>query len=277
MATASTLYNVASLTKPIAAEVILRLASEGKLSLDEPVANSWIDPDLSADPRHRSLTPKLCLQHRTGLPNWRWGGDNKLRFQSDPDERFGYSGEGYDYAARFAQAKLGESFVELANRYVFQPIGMQDASFVRRPWFAGRVAMPSGPAGLFGDPQMFDTWSAADNLYATTADFALFLVSVMKSEGLTPQLARARLTPESNVPNMGCADDGDRTTCPRSAGSGLGWMVFDYGNAAVVMHTERDWGENAVAFFVPKRNLGVVILTNGAKGMRVIREVVSVL
>jgi CubicO group peptidase (beta-lactamase class C family) len=36
-ATEKTLYNVASLTKPISAELILRLASAGKMSLDEPI------------------------------------------------------------------------------------------------------------------------------------------------------------------------------------------------------------------------------------------------
>lgn len=276
-ATGDTLYNVASLTKPIAAEVILRLAAAGKFSLDESVADSWVDPDLSADPRHRALTPRLCLQHRTGLPNWRWGGDNKLRFHDSPDERFGYSGEGYDYAARFAQSRLGESFIELANRHVFEPIGMRDTSFVRRPWFAGRVAVPMGPAGSFGEPHVFDTWSAADNLYATISDYALFVVSVMKAEGLTPEIASARFHPDRVEPNMGCADDGDRTTCPQTAGVGLGWMVFDYGKESVVMHTGRDWGENAIAFFVPERNFGVVVLTNGAKGMSVIREVAAVL
>jgi CubicO group peptidase (beta-lactamase class C family) len=124
---------------------------------------------------------------------------------------------------------------------------------------------------------VFDTWSAADNLYATVSDYALFLVSVMKAEGLTPEIARARLHPDRTEPDMGCADDDDRTTCPRAAGVGLGWMVFEYGKETVVMHTGRDWGENAIAFFVPERKFGVVVLTNGSKGMSVIREVAAVL
>jgi len=49
-ATVSTPYNLASLTKPLTAEVILRLVSAGKLSLDEPMDRYWSDPDLSRNP-----------------------------------------------------------------------------------------------------------------------------------------------------------------------------------------------------------------------------------
>ncbi|WP_415206732.1 serine hydrolase domain-containing protein [Rudaea sp.] len=93
-ATGQTLYNVASLTKPVSAEVILRLASAGKLSLDEPMSAYWIDPDLKDEPWSKLLTPRLCLSHQTGFANWRYQTDGKLKFQWQPGTRTGYSGEG---------------------------------------------------------------------------------------------------------------------------------------------------------------------------------------
>lgn len=82
-ATITTLYNIASLTKPLTAEVVLRLASKGEISLDEPMYPFWIDPDLTKDDRNQRLTPRLALSHRTGLPNWR---DPKtgLTFEREP-------------------------------------------------------------------------------------------------------------------------------------------------------------------------------------------------
>ena len=68
-ATVSTPYNLASLTKPLTAEVILRLVSVRKLSLDEPMEHYWSDPDLVHDPRCMKLTVRLALSHRTGFPN----------------------------------------------------------------------------------------------------------------------------------------------------------------------------------------------------------------
>ena len=71
-ATLKTLYNVASLTKPISAEIILRLASAGKLSLDEPLSTHWVDPDVRDNAWQKLLTPRLCLSHQTGFSNWRF-------------------------------------------------------------------------------------------------------------------------------------------------------------------------------------------------------------
>ena len=70
-ATEKTLYNLASLTKPITAETVLRLASAGKLSLDESMSPFWLDPDIKDDPWSKLLTPRLCLSHQTGFANWR--------------------------------------------------------------------------------------------------------------------------------------------------------------------------------------------------------------
>ena len=140
-----TLYNIASMTKSISAEVILRLASDDALLLDEPMSAYWLDPDIKNDPRHAKLTPRISLTHRTGFANWRRMTDDKLMFQFEPGEQSGYSGEGYNYVARFAEQKMRRSFEELAQAYVFDPLGMADASYIKRDWFEGRVAVPQGP------------------------------------------------------------------------------------------------------------------------------------
>ena len=69
-ATAATMFNVASLAKPVTAEVAMRLVSSGVISLDESMATHWVDADIANDPRHKLLTPRIALSHQTGLPNW---------------------------------------------------------------------------------------------------------------------------------------------------------------------------------------------------------------
>ena len=76
-ATSTTMFNVASLAKPITAEVAMRLISAGKISLDESISDAWIDPDIANDPRHKKLTPRLLLSHQTGFPNWRFQNKDK--------------------------------------------------------------------------------------------------------------------------------------------------------------------------------------------------------
>lgn len=133
-----TLYNVASLTKPITAEVILRLASNDRLSLDEPMAPFWTDPDIKDNPWSRLLTPRICLSHQTGFTNWRYQTKGVLTFQWQPGAKTGYSGEGFDYVARFAEKKTGQPW---AQRYVFDEIGMHD-TFTRRA-IGGPVGRPN--------------------------------------------------------------------------------------------------------------------------------------
>ncbi|MGB6194458.1 MAG: serine hydrolase domain-containing protein, partial [Terracidiphilus sp.] len=60
-ATGKTLYNLASLTKPITAETVLRLASAGKLSLDESMSPFWLDPDIKDDPLEQIADATVVL------------------------------------------------------------------------------------------------------------------------------------------------------------------------------------------------------------------------
>ena len=99
-ATTETLFNIASLTKPIVAETALRLASAGEIDLNEALAEHWVDPDIAANEWHLLLTPEITLRHRTGFTNWRYETDDVLTFQWQPDTNTGYSGEGLDYSCK---------------------------------------------------------------------------------------------------------------------------------------------------------------------------------
>jgi hypothetical protein len=67
----NTIWNVASMTKPITAIVALKLISAGKWDLDEPVYKYYTDPDIANDPRAKLLNTRIILSHQTGFPNWR--------------------------------------------------------------------------------------------------------------------------------------------------------------------------------------------------------------
>ena len=118
----NTLFNVASLTKPITAVVVLKLVSQGKWNLDEPLNNYWIDPDIKNDSRTKLLTTRHILSHQTGFPNWR---DGKLEFMFTPGTQYQYSGEGYEYLRKALVSKFKKSLNELASELIFKPLEMQ--------------------------------------------------------------------------------------------------------------------------------------------------------
>jgi CubicO group peptidase (beta-lactamase class C family) len=276
-----TLYNVASLTKPISAEVILRLAAAEKLSLDEQISAYWIDPDIKDNPWNELLTPRLCLSHQTGFPNWRYQTQGVLKFQWKPGTQTGYSGEGYDYVARFAEKKLGQSFEALAHQYVFAPIGMRNTAYTERPWFVGRLAKAQGPQGV-PEPTTQSSWNAADLLRTTIGDYARFLVRVMHKDGLTSSIATERFTSTRNLATREqltqlCAEAkvSSAADCTGSAGMGLGWEILSLDGEEIIDHSGSDWGIHTLAFFVPERQFGMVVFTNGDGGNKIIKEIVG--
>jgi CubicO group peptidase (beta-lactamase class C family) len=281
-ATEKTLYNMASLAKPVSAEMILRLASAGKLSLDEPIAAYWVDPDVKDNPWNKLLTPRLCLSHQTGFTNWRSQTIGVLKIQWEPGTKTGYSGEGYDYVSRFAEKKTGRPFEDLVAETVFAPIAMKDTSYTTRDWYAGRVAVPRGANGEEGTDNTPTKWCSADLLRTTIGDYAKFVVSVMHNEGLTKVVVAQRATMTRNWAKpedvkKACAVAADPSHCTVSAGMGLGWEVVKINDETILDHDGSDWGVKTMAFFLPQRGIGGVIFTNGQNGTEVIRKIVGVL
>src|SRR6202167_3172910 len=281
-ATAKTLYNTASLTKPVTAETVLRLASAVKLSLDESMSPFWLDPDIKDDPRSKLLTPRLCLSHQTGFPNWRGKTGGVLKIQWDPGTQTGYSGEGFNYIGRFTEKKLGKPFDVLAQEMVFDPVGMNETSYTAKNWYAGRLAVPRGPNRDKPVDDVATTWDGADLLRTTIQDYAKFVVSVMHDEGLTREIAaeratltRDRMKPE-DLKNV-CNTAGEPGHCLVTAGMGLGWGVETVNGEKILDHDGSDWGVKTFVMFVPSRGIGVVVFTNGENGNAVIKKVVEVL
>ncbi|WP_176441836.1 serine hydrolase domain-containing protein [Granulicella rosea] len=285
-ATTETLYNVASLTKPITAEIVLRLAAQGRLSLDEPMAPVWLDPDLlgpdgQPQPWAKLLTPRLALSHQTGFANWRRMTGGKLTMKFEPGTQTSYSGEGYNYVARFAEKKTGEPWEQLAQRLVFDPLGMKSTAYSPRPWFAGRVAEPHGPAGEAA-PKPATSWNGADLVETTASDYARFVIGAMNDTALTPELRKQRVTSTRNQVEQAdadklCSANAPELPCHVAAGMGLGWQVFDINGTVVVDHGGNDWGVRTHVFYLPATQTGVVMLTNGENGNKVYREVTRLL
>jgi CubicO group peptidase (beta-lactamase class C family) len=262
-ATPATLYNIASLTKPLTAEIILRMASAKMFGLDDPMYTAFVDPDLAADPRNRMLTPRLALTHQTGFPNWR--SKEGLKFLRDPGTGYGYSGEGYQYVAHFVEKKTGSGFETLADQYLLRPDQLQTTSYVSRPWFEGRIAVPTGADGSALKPNIAQHFIAADLVYTTAGDYARFMLSVLKDEGLTPAIAADRMRVQLSLKNSDCQGI-KANSCPADVGPGLGWQVIVFSGHTILMHTGKDPGLFTFAYLDKTTGDGAVILTNGEHG-----------
>ncbi len=271
-ATIATPYNLASLTKPLTAEIILRLVSAGKLSLDEPMDRYWSDPDLSHDRRRMKLTVRMALSHRTGLPNWR---DAKgLAFDHEPGTTTGYSGEGYQYAARYAEHRTGQSFETLAGRWLFAPAHMRASGYVSAQGNTAPIAVPYDDTGKQLPVERVTRYNAADLAHATARDYARFLTAARSDRGLVAAVAAERSKSQADLTPEVCAG-AKAVACPPWTGFGLGWQLLGFPKGTTMLHTGKDAGAFTFAAIDRASGDGIVILTNSDNGWRVILPILE--
>lgn len=213
------------------------LMSQGRFSLDEPMAPIWFDPDIATDERRKLLTPRIALTHQTGFANWRSMTKGRLSFQFTPGKAYGYSGEGFEYLSRFMQRRTHLSLDANAKNLVFDPLKMRSTAFVRQPWFDGRVAVPADKAGKWLTPHFADRPISADLAYTTESDYGLLLPAVFLRRGLSPAIARERDKIQIDLRSKLCRDQPSSAPCPDALGSGLSWQVVRFANDTLLMHT----------------------------------------
>ncbi len=270
LASENTLFNVGSITKTVTAETILRLVAQGKLSLDEPMTDYWLDPDLQNNAKHHQLTARMALSHTSGFMNWRYfSEDRKLAFVNNPGEKFNYSGEGFEYLAKYAEQKLGQPFEQLVQSTIFSPLGIKSASlsvreenypFMAKPLeannqFFGYYCWPSGWCKKTGD------FSAAGSMVINVADYAKFMISSMHGEGLGSQLMQYRNTIIGFEDNINCHQNPE-LLCPVKIGYGLGWNISDLANNKLIGHRGSDWSVVSTAYYYQNSGDGLIIFLN---------------
>jgi len=262
----NTIFNVASLTKPIVTMVTLKLIDSGQWKLDEPLANYWVDPDVAGDPMHRKLTTRHVLSHQTGFANWRWMDESKkLRFQFESGTRVQYSGEGFEYLRKALEKKFGKSLAELSQAHVFTPLGMSDT---QHAWDSrtdeSRFARWHDKDGKEAYPYYKTTRAnAADDLITTVEDYGNFAAAVTRGGGLSDALFQEMVKPQGVIEDNLLA-------------MGLGWEIHQNlgdGEYALI-HSGSDEGVRTLVMLLPKSGQGLVVMMKGDNGHQLYERLV---
>lgn len=273
-ATTETLFEAASMTKPAFAYVAVKLAAEGKLDLDRPLAEIVELPSVPGQPELSKITPRMVLSHTSGLPNWRPGGeerDGPLPVLFEPGSRFGYSGEAFFLLQRAAEKVTGAPLEEHAKGALFAPLGMERASFAWSPGLDAALATGHDESGAPKERARYRHANAAYTLVTTAPDYARFLTAILDPEAFGPG-ALSRAGVDAMLKRAVRADARDPIERPgRARGGavsrGLGWGINETPGGDVVYHS----GANQTGFrcysqLSPSRGTGIVVLTNGLGG-----------
>src|SRR5690348_12170020 len=172
--TPDTLFQAASISKPVSALAALRLVQDGKLSLDEDVnvkLKTWKVPD-NAFTEKEKVTLRRILSHSAGLtvhgfPGYASGAPipsvvqilngekpantDPIRVDVVPGTLWRYSGGGYVILQTLLSDVTGKSFPQLMRELVLDPAGMARSTY-EQPLPKSRAAEASTPYRANGDP-----------------------------------------------------------------------------------------------------------------------------
>jgi len=267
-----TVFEAASLTKPVFAYAVLKLADAGRLSLDAPLGP--LPEDRLTDERARRITARMVLEHTTGFQNEVLPGQT-LRIHFAPGERFSYSGAGFLYLQRFVERTTGKALPVLMDELVFRPLGMRDSGYVWLPEYERLEAFGHNAAGA-AVPRRMPREPTVATLHTTPLDYARFMIAVMKGTGLRRDTARAMLTSQVAI-DEGCFTclDGGTGRVSESLSWGLGWGLERTGRGTAFWH----WGDNNGEFHNFAMGYvdgdGVVVFTNSGNGHSIMPEIID--
>ena len=126
----TTLWEAASLSKPVFAYSVLQLVDRGELALDVPLVKYARPAYLGQSPWIDRITVRDVLRHTSGLPNWRKDpAIEPLEPAVAPGTRIDYSGEAFVWLQLAVEAVTGESLDQTMRRLLFDPAGMRDSSY----------------------------------------------------------------------------------------------------------------------------------------------------
>lgn len=174
-----------------------------------------------------------------------------------------YSGEGFEYLRKAIEKKSHKNLEELAKEYVFQPLGMNDTSYIwNEKKDADRMVIGYDKDGKSLDIVKNQTPSSADDLMTTVEDYGKFLVAVMNNELLSPTVFEAMKTKQVET--------------KKNKYFGLGFEIYDLGNNEIALsHGGSDKGVNTIFFLLPKTKQGLIIFTNVEDGYKIYEPIMN--
>lgn len=164
-----TIFEDASLSKPVFAYLVMQLVDQRLIDLDRPLVEYRRLDYLADHPWIELITARDVLRHSSGLPNWRKSpATEKLVPMVRPGTRIDYSGEAIFWLQLVVEKLTGQSLDESMQAHVFGPAGMPDSSYTWNADLAARSVFghrAHDKPGTGMPPQMFrEQWSFAQQV-----------------------------------------------------------------------------------------------------------------
>lgn len=277
-------FLIASVSKTFTSVAVLKLAEEGKLSLEDPI-DRWLEPGLVARiPNGHAITIRQLLDHTSGIADYDEGAINMQEFQEpdvpvpyqagleqgihasplfSPGTNYTYSNVNYILLTLIVDKAAGVPYEDYATRNILIPTGLNDTFFQHTSHIPGphmRATMP-GTNGTYMDFTdlyvLFDR--GAGDIVSTTTDLNRFHRALREGK-LISKASLAEM--EKSTPQSG------------KAGYGLGYATEHIGPANVTAqgHTGGYPGSFTFWYYLPEQDTYVTYNLNSIGTMQGISD-----
>ncbi len=274
--TTETVFEAASVAKPVTAWAVLRTAERGLIDLDAPIEtyiSGWSLPPSEFD--HAQVTARRLLAHAAGtnfggdpgvepgedVPSLRQAADGAsleggpIRVVYPPDEAYRYSSKGYVLLELAIEEATATPFPEYVRNEILEPLGMMSSGFEWTPELRDRAVTGHDWYGT-PLPHFAHATSAPGGLRTTAGDLARFLAAAMNG-------------PDGELPGRGVISPGSvaQTFSPYPFTDdesliGLGYNLDTSTGVLVARKSGDHRGFKPIVFIIPELGAGLVILTN---------------
>ena len=273
------IFEGASLSKPIFAYFAMKQAEQGILDLDKPMYQYMDHPGIDSASRedYKLITPRMILSHSTGFPNFSKGQQIVLPFKPGTD--FLYSGEGYQYLAAVIGGLHGvgwkSEFNKIFIREVTDPLGMNNTSFLWNQHLADHKVyghMEGKPTSNGTGGWSGKTFNAFSSIHSEAGEYALFIQEMLKQQGMKKETFEEMLKP-ANI----FKENNELVAETGQTAWGLGFAQKPSDNGLMHLHTGNNHDFQAYSMFIVEKGYGIVLFTNCDKMLPLIQGLESTL
>ncbi len=277
--TDSTLFEGASLSKPLFSYFLLKMVEQGVMNIDTPLYRYMPHPSIkNNDERYKLITARMVLAHQTGFPNW--SKDVPIEMAFTPGTGFSYSGEAHQWLtaalATHMKTNWQEGLDSIFQKEVAVPLGMKHTYYVRNAFTRRNKA-----TGYFRDGRTKEGWEsgsisfgAAHTVHSEAADYARFLIAMINGTGLKKETFDEMLKEQTHFTET---NGGEKLLDIGQTGWCLGFAMKPMPYGIRYMHTGVNSAFQAYCCFNRDEKYGLVLFTNSEKAFELYEKIGSLL
>ena len=284
----------ASFAKVVFACIVMQFVQEKVIDLDKPLVEYLTSPlvdykikgwkrgyqDLRNDDRYKKITARMCLDHTTGFPNWRWfEADKKMKIKFEPGSRYSYSGEGL-YLLQFVISQItGKDYETISQERIFKPLEMTNTSQVWQQRFDNNICLGHNAKGEPYDLMKWNEASAGGSMSTTLADYTKFYTALIQGKGLSKASFNEMMHPQIRIRSRqqfgpdALIDSNENDAIELSYGLGIGLLKTPYGKAFFKEGHDDGWGHYSICFI--DKGIAIIIMTNNDNGESIFKELLA--